>query len=168
MTWLKDANGNKCSVEYFGSKEAAQKALDSLLDCENCTNCSDCSGCSRCSDFERVMPKADDMIFSIGLDARKLKALMDQFETFCNETNKNGPASVVFSFQSESQACQMTCTRDEQTMTALLMPVRDIATSSNAKFNRMQKTDRLMREYQDSTDERREEILVQVADLTAK
>ena len=26
-TWLKDGNGNKCSVEYFGTKEAAQKAL---------------------------------------------------------------------------------------------------------------------------------------------
>ena len=48
-TWLKDANGNRCSVEYFGSKEAAQAALDSLKDCRNCTNCSDCSGCSNCS-----------------------------------------------------------------------------------------------------------------------
>lgn len=48
-TWLKDANGNKCSVEYFGTKEEAQKALDSLVDCKNCTNCSRCSDCSRCS-----------------------------------------------------------------------------------------------------------------------
>jgi hypothetical protein len=46
MTWLKDINGNKCSVEYFGSKEAAQAALDSLENCENCINCSDCSRCS--------------------------------------------------------------------------------------------------------------------------
>lgn len=29
-TWVKDDRGNKCSVEFFGSKEAAQKALDSL------------------------------------------------------------------------------------------------------------------------------------------
>ena len=52
MTWLKDANGNKCSVEYFGTNKAAQKALDSLEECGNCTNCygcSECSGCSRCS-----------------------------------------------------------------------------------------------------------------------
>ena len=49
-TWLKDKKGNKCSVEYFGSEEAAKIALDSLIDCKNCTNCSDCSDCSRCSD----------------------------------------------------------------------------------------------------------------------
>jgi hypothetical protein len=47
--WLKDDNGNKCSVEYFGTKEAAQAALDSLKNCENCINCSDCSRCSDCS-----------------------------------------------------------------------------------------------------------------------
>jgi len=49
-TWLEDSNGNKCSIEYFGSKEAAQKALDSLIRCYNCINCSDCSGCSDSSD----------------------------------------------------------------------------------------------------------------------
>jgi hypothetical protein len=55
MEWLTDSNGNKCSVEYFGSREAAQSALDSLKNCENCVNCygcygcSDCSGCSGCS-----------------------------------------------------------------------------------------------------------------------
>jgi hypothetical protein len=48
-TWIEDAKGNRCSVEYFGSKEAAQKALDSLKDCKNCTNCSGCSRCSYCS-----------------------------------------------------------------------------------------------------------------------
>ncbi len=50
MAWLTDAHGNKCSVEYWGSKEAAQAALDSLKDCDECINCSRCSGCSRCSD----------------------------------------------------------------------------------------------------------------------
>ena len=59
MKWLKDSNGNKCSVEYFGSEEAAQKALDSLkecrdcTDCSHCSDCSDCSGCSGCSDCSR-------------------------------------------------------------------------------------------------------------------
>ena len=48
-TWLTDARGNRCSVEYWGSEEEAQKALDSLKNCDNCTNCSDCSDCSRCS-----------------------------------------------------------------------------------------------------------------------
>lgn len=37
-TWLKDSNDNKCSVEWFGSKEAAQAALDSLTDCKDCIN----------------------------------------------------------------------------------------------------------------------------------
>jgi hypothetical protein len=49
-TWITDDNGNKCSVEYFGTQEAAQAALDSLKNCRDCVNCSDCSGCSRCSD----------------------------------------------------------------------------------------------------------------------
>ena len=51
--WLTDANGNRNSITYWGSREAAQRALDSLIDCRDCTNCSDCSdcsGCSRCSD----------------------------------------------------------------------------------------------------------------------
>lgn len=33
ITWLSDVDGNKCSVEYFGSAEAAQAALDSLRRC---------------------------------------------------------------------------------------------------------------------------------------
>ena len=51
-TWISDSNGNKCSVEYFGTKEKAQAALDSLKNCRDCTNCSDsscCYDCSRCS-----------------------------------------------------------------------------------------------------------------------
>ena len=47
--FVEDANGNRCYVIYFGSLEAAQKALDSLKDCRKCVNCSDCSHCSRCS-----------------------------------------------------------------------------------------------------------------------
>ena len=53
ITWIEDDNGNKCSVEYFGSKKEAQKALDSLVDCKkcvNCVNCSECSYCVNCSD----------------------------------------------------------------------------------------------------------------------
>ena len=48
-TWIRDDNGNKCSVEYFGSEEAAKEALASLKDCDNCTNCSDCADCYDCS-----------------------------------------------------------------------------------------------------------------------
>ena len=45
--WLEDLNGNRCSVQYFGSREAAQAALASLVDCKNCVNCSGCSDCLR-------------------------------------------------------------------------------------------------------------------------
>ena len=31
--FVEDSNGNRCDAEYFGSMEAAQKALDSLKDC---------------------------------------------------------------------------------------------------------------------------------------
>ena len=47
--WVEDANGNRCSISYFGSRKAAQAALDSLENCKNCTNCSLCSDCSGCS-----------------------------------------------------------------------------------------------------------------------
>ena len=48
--WLTDAHGNRASVAYFGSREAAQAALDSLVDCKDCVNCRHCSACSGCSD----------------------------------------------------------------------------------------------------------------------
>lgn len=47
-TWLTDSSGNKCSIEYFGSIEKAQKALDSLVGCTNCINCSTCKDCRDC------------------------------------------------------------------------------------------------------------------------
>lgn len=46
--WIADSDGNRCSVSYFGSREAAQEALDSLQGCWNCTNCLDCIDCSGC------------------------------------------------------------------------------------------------------------------------
>ena len=49
MIWLTDTNDNKCSVEYFGTEQAAQTALESLKECKNCINCYDCYGCSDCS-----------------------------------------------------------------------------------------------------------------------
>ena len=48
--WLTDGNGNKASIKYFGSEDAARNALLSLKNCRNCVNCSDCSDCSYCSD----------------------------------------------------------------------------------------------------------------------
>lgn len=48
-TWITDAKGNKCSVEYFGSEDKAREALASLKNCTYCTNCANCSDCSDCS-----------------------------------------------------------------------------------------------------------------------
>ena len=48
-TWITDENGNRASVEYWGSEEAARKSLANLKECRNCSNCSDCSRCSGCS-----------------------------------------------------------------------------------------------------------------------
>jgi hypothetical protein len=48
MTWISDAHGNRCSVEMWGSEEAARTALNSLLNCWRCSNCSRCSGCKDC------------------------------------------------------------------------------------------------------------------------
>jgi hypothetical protein len=65
MTWITDKNGNRCSIERWGSREAAQAAMDSLTNCSDrsdcygcydcyrcsdCSDCSDCYGCSDCSD----------------------------------------------------------------------------------------------------------------------
>lgn len=36
--YISDANGNRAFLSYFGSEEAAQKALNSLVDCKNCWN----------------------------------------------------------------------------------------------------------------------------------
>ena len=49
-TWITDENGNRASVEYWGSEEAARKSLETLTRCSDCSGCSDCSDCSRCSD----------------------------------------------------------------------------------------------------------------------
>ncbi len=48
VEWISDENGNRNSVAYWGSKENAEKALDSLVDCRYCRDCSSCSSCSDC------------------------------------------------------------------------------------------------------------------------
>ena len=49
-TWISDESGNRASVEYWGSEQAARAALATNEECRNCDNCSGCSGCSDCSD----------------------------------------------------------------------------------------------------------------------
>src|SRR5690348_18396171 len=50
MNWIQGDNGNRASVEYWGSEKAARNSLATLKECENCSDCSRCSGCSDCSD----------------------------------------------------------------------------------------------------------------------
>ena len=50
QTRLEDENGNVCTVEYWGSLNAAQKALDSLENCKNCLNCYKCRDCKYCEE----------------------------------------------------------------------------------------------------------------------
>lgn len=47
-TWVRDENGNRCSVVYFGSEDNAEAALKSLQGCNGCVNCKDCSDCWDC------------------------------------------------------------------------------------------------------------------------
>lgn len=49
-TWITDGNGNRASVEYWGSEDAARASLATLKGCRNCDNCSGCSDCTDCSD----------------------------------------------------------------------------------------------------------------------
>jgi hypothetical protein len=51
-TWITDANGNRASVEYWGSEAKAQASLQTLT---RCTDCTDCTGCTRCTDCTRCM-----------------------------------------------------------------------------------------------------------------
>ena len=48
-TWITDEKGNRASVEYFGSEEAARAALSTLRNCRNCDNCMDCTRCRSCT-----------------------------------------------------------------------------------------------------------------------
>lgn len=73
-TWISDANGNKCSVEWFGSRAAAQAALDSLKDCKDCVNCSDCSYCSGCWYCSRCKDKKG---YQTGFSGRPLVPVIE-------------------------------------------------------------------------------------------
>ena len=48
MDYVTDMNGNKASIKYFGSKEAAQKSLKTLKNCHDCINCNHCINCTDC------------------------------------------------------------------------------------------------------------------------
>ena len=46
--WLVDERFNRAQISFFGSREVAEAALNSLYDCSHCTNCRDCYKCSVC------------------------------------------------------------------------------------------------------------------------
>lgn len=48
LTWVKDDNGNRASIERWGSEEAARASLATLRDCYDCTDCIHSEGCRRC------------------------------------------------------------------------------------------------------------------------
>ena len=59
MTWVADENGNRASVERWGSEEAARASLKTLDGCSDCYDCSRCSGCSDCYDLKDAAPSGD-------------------------------------------------------------------------------------------------------------
>lgn len=48
--WIDGTDGNRASIERWGSEEAARKSLETLENCSGCSDCYDCSGCSGCYD----------------------------------------------------------------------------------------------------------------------
>lgn len=50
MTWLTDENGNRCSVERWGTEENARRVLSTLKNCSHCVDCTGCSHCSHCTE----------------------------------------------------------------------------------------------------------------------
>ncbi len=46
--WITDDNGNRASVEYWGTEEKARESLATLVNCRDCSNCSSCSDCTSC------------------------------------------------------------------------------------------------------------------------
>jgi hypothetical protein len=51
VTWITDENGNRASIELWGSESAARESLQTLKDCSRCSNC------SRCSDLKDSSPE---------------------------------------------------------------------------------------------------------------
>lgn len=60
---LYDSHGNSASISYFGSREAAQQALNSLDDCVGTVDCRNCSGCWYCE----MCQDCSDCLSSVGL-----------------------------------------------------------------------------------------------------
>lgn len=55
-TWITGENGNRASIELWGSEEAARASLAKLKNCSDCSGCSDCSNCSDCWGKKNASP----------------------------------------------------------------------------------------------------------------
>ena len=67
-TWITDTNGNRASVEHWGSKENAQASLDTLKNCTDCTDCPDCYNCRNIKDLKYAICNVE-----VGEEDYKLK-----------------------------------------------------------------------------------------------
>jgi hypothetical protein len=72
-------------------------------------------------DYERVIPKAENAPFAIGLDAKLIKAMMEQFIAFIDS---KGSAGITLRFTDERTAVLMEAKSGEQTMLGVLMPMQ--------------------------------------------
>ena len=52
-TWINGENGNRASLEKWGSEDAARASLKTLKGCSDCSDCSECSRCSCCSECSK-------------------------------------------------------------------------------------------------------------------
>ena len=82
QTEVTDDSGNRCTVAYWGSIEAAKAALATLSRCSNCSYCSNCSCCSRCSANCIVGPTRSDGYTFFLSEERHVKAGCRDFTTF--------------------------------------------------------------------------------------
>lgn len=48
--WVIDSNGNRATIELWGSEAAAIQSLKTLKNCWNCWDCEDCENCRECED----------------------------------------------------------------------------------------------------------------------
>ena len=91
-TWINGSNGNRASIEYWGSEDAARASMDTLKNCSYCSDCSDCSRCSGCSGKKDqtkafIVPVIADIHRAVFEAASQPNALnMDAWHT-CNTTH---------------------------------------------------------------------------------
>ena len=99
--WCVDEKNNKNSVERWGSKEAAEKALRSLGNCSDCSDCSYCSDCRGCSNKKGdetnkvIIPKIENIHQKVFEAASKENAL-DMAKWHTCETTHCRAGWVVF------------------------------------------------------------------------